>query len=70
MRPPWWVSGKVSAPRAAGLGSNLAFPVGLFAGLVIPVRCRVVMQWMTCLAPGVLGSMLELIGQCQYTVTG
>ena len=42
-------------------GSN---PVcaGIFPGRVIPVTSKVALQWLSCQAPGVIGSALGLVG--------
>ena len=35
---------------------------GIFSGVVIPVTSTLALQWLSCQAPGVIGSALELVG--------
>ena len=50
-------------PRtAADLGSIPAVAADCVLGPVIPVSERLVLQWLPCQAPGVLGSALGLVG--------
>ena len=42
-------------------GSNLLVP-GIFQGQVIPVTQKWALQWLPCQAPGVIGSVLGLVG--------
>ena len=64
--PPPWFSGKESASKEADLGSNSALAVDLFAGRVIPVTYKLVLQWLSCQAPGVVRSLLGLDGPVQF----
>ena len=59
--PPRWPSGKASAPRAEdpGFESRLRRE---FRGRVIPVTQKLALQWLPCQAPGVLASVLGLVG--------
>ena len=68
--PPHWSGGRASVSREAGLGSSPAFAVGLLPGRVTPVTSKLVLQWLSCLAPGVMSLALGLVGRGQYTVTG
>ena len=47
-----------SVSRAADLGFNSRFHRGSFPGRVVPVTSTVVLQWLPCQAPGVIGSVL------------
>ena len=47
-----------SASTAAGLGSIPAFGVDLFLGQVIPMTENLMIQWLTCQAPCLMGSAL------------
>ena len=55
--------GKTSASRGADLGSIPALVADLFPGRIIPVTSQLVLQWLPCQAPGVIGSALGLVGQ-------
>ena len=46
---------KASASRAG-------FESGIFRGRVIPVTSKLTLQWQPCQAPGVIGSVLGLVG--------
>ena len=35
---------------------------GIFPGRVIPVTSKLALQWLPCQAPGVIGSVLGLVG--------
>ena len=58
--PPLWPSGEAFSSRAANLRSNPCFPAGLSPGRVIPVTPELALQWLSCMAPGVIGSALGL----------
>ena len=47
--------------RAAELGSNPTFAVDLFSGWVIPVTQKLILQWLSCQAPGVIKAALGLV---------
>ena len=53
---------KASASRVADLGSIPTFAVGIFPGWVIPVNYNLIAQWLPCQVPGVIGSVLGLVG--------
>ena len=57
---------KVSVSRAADPGSIPAFSVSIFPGRVDK---ELVLQWLPCQAPYVIGTAMKL-AQCQYTATG
>ena len=48
---------KACAPRAANLRSIPACAVDLLPGRVTPVTQKLVLQWLPCQAPGVVGSV-------------
>ena len=50
-----WPGGKESASWAADLAIHF-FAVGLFLGRVIPVTSKLVLQWLTCKTPDIIGS--------------
>ena len=52
---------KASVPRASDLSSISAFRVDLFQGRVIPMTLKLVLKWLPCQAPGVIGSPLGLV---------
>ena len=35
----------------------------IFPGRVIPVTSKLALQWLSCQAPGIIGSVLGLVGQ-------
>ena len=43
-------------------GSNLACAGSFSRGQVIPVTSKLALQWLPCQAPGVIGSVLGLVG--------
>ena len=53
---------KASASRAEDPRFDSRLRVGIFPGRVIPVTYKLALQWLPCLAPGVLGSALGLVG--------
>ena len=53
---------KASAWRAEDLGSIPAFDVVPFPGRVMPQTSNLVLPWLPCQAPGVIGSALGLVG--------
>ena len=60
--PPRWPSGKASASRAEDPGFESRWSRDFFLGRVIPVTSKLALQWLPCLAPGVTGSALGLVG--------
>ena len=52
---------KASASRGAHLDSISTFTVDLCPGRVIPGTYELVLQWLPCHAPGVIGSALGLV---------
>ena len=62
MTPPCWLSGQVSTLRETDPGSNPAFVVDFLPGRIIPVTLKMVLQWLPCQVPGVIGSALRLVG--------
>ena len=52
---------KASTSRAEDPGFESRFE--FFRGRVIPVTSKLVPQWLPCQAPGVIGSVLGLVGQ-------
>ena len=61
-QPPRWPSGKASASRAEDPRLLIPLAPGFFRGRVIPVTQKMVLQWLPCQAPGVIGSTLGLVG--------
>ena len=61
-------SGKVSASRAADLGSIPAFSLWLSLGRVIPVTWRLIFQWLLCQMLGIIGSALALVGPIYVSI--
>ena len=66
--------------RVVDLGSIPAFTIWIFLGQAMSVIEKLVLQWQPCQAPGVIGSVLGLVGlgemesfdllllsQCSYT---
>ena len=54
---------KASASRAADLGLISAFSVRIFSGSSHTRDLKhLVLQWLPCQAPGVIGSMMGLVG--------
>ena len=49
---------KASASRAKDPG----FAAGLFRGRVTAVTLQLALQWLPCQAPGIIGSVLGLVG--------
>ena len=62
IKPPRWPSGKAPASRAENTGFKSRLHRDFFRGRVIPVTPKLVLQWLPCQAPGVIGSSLELVG--------
>ena len=60
--PPRWPSGKASTSRAEDPGSESRMRRDFFRGRVIPVTQKLALQWLPCQAPGVIGSVLGLVG--------
>ena len=55
--PPVWPSGKVSTMRVGDMGFEPHVPVP-----VIPVTSDLLLKWLPCQAPGMIGSVLGLVG--------
>ena len=53
---------KASALRAEDPGFESRLLRDFFRGRVIPVTQKLALQWLPCLAPGVIGSALGLVG--------
>ena len=53
---------KASTSRAKDPGFESRFATGFFRGRVIPVTQKLALQWLPCQAPGVIGSVLALVG--------
>ena len=51
-----------SAPRAEEPGFESRLRRDFFRGRVIPVTSKLTLRWLPCQAPGVIGSVLELVG--------
>ena len=49
-------------PRERKIPVRIPFAPGFFRGRVIPVTSKLALQWLPCMAPGVIGSALGLIG--------
>ena len=61
-RPPRWPSGY--GVRLESERSRVRIPLapGFLRGRVIPVAEKLALQWLPCQAPGVIGSVLGLVG--------
>ena len=53
---------KASASRAEDPGFESRLRRDLFRDRVIPVTQKLALQWLPCQAPGVIGSVLGLVG--------
>ena len=53
---------KASATRAEDLGFDSRLRRGDVIGRVIPVTSKLALMWLSCQAPGVIGSALGLFG--------
>ena len=53
---------KASASRVKDLEFDSRLQPDFFRGRVIPVTSKLALQWLPCQAPGVLGSVLGLVG--------
>ena len=53
---------KASASRAEDPGFESRLRPGFFRGRVIPVTSELALEWLPCQAPGVIGSVLGLVG--------
>ena len=53
---------KASASRAEDPGFKCRLRKVFFRGRVIPVTSKLALQWLPCQAPGVIGSVLGLVG--------
>ena len=53
---------KASASRVEDPGFESRLYRDFFRGRVIPMNSKLALQWLLCQAPGVIGSVLELIG--------
>ena len=69
--PPCWPSGKASASRAEGPGFESRLWRDFFGVESYQWLKTLVLQWLPCQAPGVIGSALGLVGPVSvYCVTG
>ena len=50
-----------SASKAGDPGFESPLAPGFYRGRVIPVTSKLVLQWLPCQAPGVVGSVLGLV---------
>ena len=55
-----WLSGKASASRVAHLGSKPCFSFGAFSRLSHTSDWKIVLMWLPCKIPGMLGPVLSL----------
>ena len=53
---------KASASRAEDLGFESRLRWDFFLGQLIPVTSKLALHWLPCQAPGVVGSVLGLVG--------
>ena len=53
---------KALASTAEDPGFESRFAPGFFRGRVIPATSKLALQWLACQAPGVIGSVLRLVG--------
>ena len=60
---------KASASRAEDPGFESRFRRD-FSASSQTSDVKIGTQWLPCQAPGMKGSALELVGPCQYTLTG
>ena len=60
--PPRWPSGSGVHLERGRCGVQFLLAPGFYRGQVIPVTLELALQWLSCQAPGVIGSVLRLAG--------
>ena len=69
-QPEWCISSMVYSRDGHHSGRKplicfvcvCACTVGIFLGLVIPLTSKLALQWLPCRVPGIIGSVLRLVG--------